>query len=92
MTATKACRTAEVRSPLGMHMRPWQQFHEIANKYLSTSIQVRVGEVTSDARSLMGLFVLCSPIGTKITIEADGEHAEEACTALKTFVESLFEI
>ena len=84
----------EVGSDLGFHMRPMQRFIEIVNQYQS-DVRVRRrepigtdGDAPSspvDGRSIFGLMELAATKGTKLTLEADGDDADQALEALADF-------
>jgi phosphocarrier protein len=48
------------------------------------------GDQTVNAKSVMGLLLLCGAKGTELTIEAEGEHAEEAVRAIGELIDGLF--
>jgi phosphocarrier protein HPr len=86
-TSTK---TVIINNRLGMHARPAMLFAEIAGKYSST---ITVGHAESnqvDAKSIMQLMMLAATEGTKLTINADGDDADDAISELIQLVNSGF--
>jgi phosphotransferase system HPr (HPr) family protein len=77
---------------MGLHARPAMQFVDLANQF-SSSIRVLKGgpEATeADGKSVMQMIVLEATQGTPLTIEADGDDAEEAVKQLAQLFESKF--
>lgn len=83
---SEAERTAEVRSPEGLHMRPAMQFVECANSFKSR-INVYKQEQCVDGKSIMQITMLAAVQGTKLRIVAEGDDAAEAVEALAEIVE-----
>ena len=53
-------------------------------------MKVRRAEQVANAKSVMGVLLLCGAKGTKVTVEADGEQAEEAVRALGRLIADRF--
>lgn len=84
MTETQSARV-EVRNRLGLHARAAAKLVHLANRYRS---QIRVskdGQI-ADAKSIMGVLLLCGHRGCELTLEARGEDAEDALRALSALV------
>ncbi len=76
----------------GLHARPATLFVKTASGF---RCDVKVRNVTKssqtvDAKSIMGVLLIGVTQGDTIEIEASGEQAEQALTALKSLVESNF--
>jgi phosphotransferase system HPr (HPr) family protein len=85
-----ASTTITINNRLGMHARPAMLFAEIAGKF---SASITVGHDNSDqvdAKSIMQLMMLAAIQGTKLTINANGEDADDAITELTALVSSGF--
>ncbi|MBC8309720.1 MAG: HPr family phosphocarrier protein [Phycisphaerales bacterium] len=85
-----ASTTITINNRLGMHARPAMLFAEIAGKFSSS---ITVGHEKSDqvdAKSIMQLMMLAAVQGTKLTINANGEDADDAITELTALVSSEF--
>ncbi|MCK4489068.1 MAG: HPr family phosphocarrier protein [Anaerolineales bacterium] len=70
---------------VGLHARPASMFVQTAAKY-SSDIEVTHGEVTANAKSILGVLTLGAHKGAEIIIKAEGEDAEEALKALEQLV------
>jgi len=73
--------TVEVPNRLGIHARAAAKLVDLANRYES-HIEVSKDGQTADAKSIMGVLLLCSQRGAKITFRAVGADAELAIAAL----------
>lgn len=85
-------RTVTVLNALGLHARPAMQFVDTANRF-SSDIVVRKGgdhPENADGKSVMEMIILAATQGTPLTIEADGDDAEEAVAALVELFETKF--
>jgi phosphotransferase system HPr (HPr) family protein len=78
-------RTVVVEASL--EARPAALFVQTASKYIS-NIQVKIGNKTVNAKSIMGMISLGLLDGQEVTILADGEDEEEAVSGLKKFLDS----
>lgn len=85
------CRTtATVVNRLGLHARPAMSFVEAASGYACT-VTVHKGDQAVDGKSIMQMMMLAATQGTALVIEASGDDAEQACSALKKLIESGFD-
>ncbi len=73
-----------VADPVGIHARPAGKLAETAKKY-RCEITVSAGEKSASARSPIALMNLGAGRGTVLSVRAEGEDAEAAVQALKTF-------
>lgn len=81
-------RTAVVASAAGLHARPAHLFVEAAQQ---TGVPVRIsvpGKPAVDATSILMVMTLGATQGTEVTLEADGDGAEEALDALVRVLET----
>ena len=83
---SNAERTAVVRSPEGLHMRPAMQFVECANGFKSR-ISIYKEEQCVDGKSIMQITMLAAVQGTKLRIVADGADAAQAVQELAEIIE-----
>ena len=75
----------------GLHTRPSTEIVKCASKFNAQIYLIyRAQEV--NAKSLLGILMLAAEKGARIAIEATGEDAEEAISALKHLVQSRFNI
>ena len=86
-----ASTTITIKNRLGMHARPAMLFAEVAGRF-SASITVGHEECDQvDAKSIMQLMMLAATEGTKLTINADGDDADDAIAELSSLVASGFD-
>lgn len=78
-----------ISNKLGLHARAAAQFVKIANRY-KCEIMVQKEMIKVNGKSIMGILMLAAPIGTKLTISADGIDAIEAINSLRELVLSKF--
>jgi phosphocarrier protein len=71
----------EVPNRLGLHARAAAKLVHLANQYQS-HIEVSKDGQVADAKSIMGVLLLCGQQGAKITFCALGADAEVAIAAL----------
>ena len=79
--ASVVSRSFTVRLENGLHLRPWMQFVKLAHRY-KAKIEVVKDFVRSDARSMLSLLALAAKQGDVIVVEAQGDDAAEAVSAL----------
>ena len=89
MTAS-AVRTVEIVNKRGLHARASAKFVKLASNF-DAEVRVSKDGQTVDARSIMGLMMLAAAPGCCIDIQAEGEEAEAAVTALAQLVEARFD-
>lgn len=82
---------AKVHVPnrLGLHARAAAKLVNVANRYES-HIEVSKGGQVADAKSIMGVLLLCGHKGAELTFHARGTDAEAAVVALRELVASGF--
>jgi phosphocarrier protein len=77
--------TVEVPNRLGLHARAAAKLVHLANRYQS-QIEVSKDSQVADAKSIMGVLLLCGQRGAKITFRVLGADAEAALAALCALV------
>ena len=87
-----ASREVIISNKLGLHARPAMQFVDVANQFKSEVKVHKGGEEPADAdgKSVMQMIILAATEGTPLTIEADGEDADQALQTLVDLVQSKF--
>ncbi len=81
-----ASRNVAVGSSGGLHARTAALFAQAAGRQRAL-VMVRVGDGKPvQARSLLSVLSLGATFGTELTLEADGEHAEESVDALAELI------
>lgn len=72
----------ELKNKVGLHARPAALFVQTASRFKST-ITVKVGAATANAKSILNILTLGAGSGSVITVVAEGEDADQALMALK---------
>lgn len=78
------------KDPNGFHMRPAQAFVKLALRYKSKIELVRE-MIRVDAKSIFDVLTIGGEPGVEITLEAQGDDAEQALDELARFIENGFE-
>lgn len=81
--------TFEVRNKLGLHARAATKLVQLASKYPCDIFVSRAGQA-ANAKSVMGVLLLCGSKGTKLDIEATGDSAAEAVAKLGELIDNRF--
>ncbi|MFA5059784.1 MAG: HPr family phosphocarrier protein [Candidatus Omnitrophota bacterium] len=74
-----------IGNPQGLHARPAALFVQLASKF-DSMITVRRGAERVSGKSIMGILMLAAGKNAKVTIEADGEDAQQAVDELERFL------
>ncbi len=87
-----ASKEIVVSNTMGLHARPAMQFVDLANQFTSEVRVLKGGDepVEADGKSVMQMIVLEATQGTPLTIEANGDDADEAVKQLAELFESKF--
>jgi phosphocarrier protein len=78
-----------VKNKLGLHARAAAKLTQVASRF-PCEVVVANGEQTVNAKSVMGLLLLCGAKGTELSVEAEGDDAEEAVRAIGELIDGLF--
>jgi phosphocarrier protein HPr len=78
-----------VHNTLGLHARAAAKLTQLASRF-PCEIKVVNGGQSVNAKSVMGLLLLCGAKGTELSIEAEGECADEAVRAIGELIDGLF--
>jgi phosphocarrier protein len=79
----------EIVNELGLHARAATKLVQLAGRYRAEVEVENEGQV-ANAKSVMGVLLLCGAKGAKIAIRARGEDAETAVLALGELIASRF--
>ena len=71
----------------GLHMRPAARLVRCANVCRS-SIKIMAHGKVADARSILGILLLCASVGTLLDVEVSGEDEVSAVSAVEQIFES----
>jgi phosphotransferase system HPr (HPr) family protein len=78
-----------ITNQVGLHARPARLLVQTAAQFRSR-IQLRHGDKTANAKSILGVLTLGAVLGDTITLHAEGEDAEEALKVLVDLVKQKF--
>jgi len=81
--------TYQVQNKLGLHARAATKLVQLASKFPCEIVVSREGQA-ANAKSVMGVLLLCGSKGTHLDIEATGEKADEAVRALGDLIDARF--
>jgi phosphocarrier protein len=80
---------ALIINKLGLHARASAKLTQLASQYPCEVWMSRNGK-RINAKSIMGVMMLAAAKGTTVSIETNGEHEEEAMTALLALINDYF--
>jgi phosphocarrier protein HPr len=86
---TQARGTFEVRNKLGLHARAATKLVQLASRFPCEILLSRAGQ-SANAKSVMGVLLLCGSKGTQLEIEATGAEAERAVTEIGDLISNRF--
>lgn len=80
----------EIVNKLGLHARAAAKLVSTAGRF-SSRIDIKFGDQTSDAKSIMGMMMLAASKGSLITISAEGKDEQDALEAISTLINNYFD-
>lgn len=83
-------RRVTISNKRGLHARAASRLVEVANRHAS-DIRVLSGDREADGKNIMSLIMLAASPGTEILLQADGDDAEVALSALVALIENGFD-
>lgn len=75
-------KSVVIKNKQGLHARPAALFVQIANKF-ACDIAISKGRQKVSGKSIMGIMMLEAGAGSKVTITARGDDAEQAVQELE---------
>jgi len=81
--------TFEVKNKLGLHARAATKLVQLATRFPCEIVISRAGQA-ANAKSVMGVLLLCGSKGTSLDIEATGEKAEQAVSEIGKLIDGRF--
>lgn len=87
--ASTASARFEIVNALGLHARAATKLVQLASAYPCEIEIAREGQ-SANAKSVMGVLLLCGAQGTYVDVTAKGERAEEAVRAIGELIASRF--
>jgi phosphotransferase system HPr (HPr) family protein len=91
MSSPPVTRVIVIQNPQGLHARPAEMFARTALGFQSR-IEVIRGHERVDGKSILHLLTMGATQGTELTLEAEGDDANEAVEALAKLVDGGFEL
>ena len=79
----------EIKNRLGLHARAATKLVQVASRYACDVNVGRDGQV-ANAKSVMGVLLLCGSQGTSLDVEAEGDRAQEAVDEIGALITNLF--
>jgi phosphocarrier protein HPr len=81
--------TFEVVNKLGMHARAATKLVQMASRYRA-EVHIEKDGHMANAKSVMGVLLLCGHQGSRVTVSAKGDDAEEAVAAIGQLIADKF--
>mgnify|MGYP006277341683 CR=1 FL=1 len=81
--------TTTITNKLGLHARASAKLTKLAGSF-PCEIWISRGERRVNAKSIMGVMMLAAGLGSQISIETEGERAQEAMDALLALLADRF--
>jgi len=79
----------EIVNELGLHARAASKLVQLAGRY-GAEVEVANDGQVANAKSVMGVLLLCGAKGAQITVRARGDDAETCVVALGELIASRF--
>ena len=89
MSDDSAEGTFEIVNDLGLHARAATKLVQLASKY-TCLVEVSNHGQKANAKSVMGVLLLCGGKGASIEVSATGDGAEECVTAIGELIAARF--
>ena len=90
MSDSHAKKTFEIINRLGLHARAASRLVQVASSFPCEVIASREGQ-EANAKSVMGVLLLCGAKGAHLTVEAKGAQACEAVDAIGELIAHRFD-
>lgn len=79
-------KNAEIVNSLGIHARPASLLVKLASTF-DSKVELEKDNVKVNAKSIMGVLMLASEQGDKVTVIAEGKDEKEAVNSLVDLIE-----
>ena len=80
----------KIQNVRGLHARATANFVKVADTFKSEIFVTNKDGLRVSGKSIMGLLMLGAPLGSTLTVEAVGNDAEKALSALTELVDNKF--
>ena len=81
--------TTTISNKLGLHARASAKLTKLAGSF-ACDVWSSKGERRVNAKSIMGVMMLAAGIGSQVSLETEGERAQEAMDALLALIADRF--
>ena len=81
--------TTNINNKLGLHARASAKLTKLAGSF-PCEVWIAKGERRVNAKSIMGVMMLAAGMGTTVTLDTEGERAQEAMDALLALIADKF--
>lgn len=79
-------KDAEIKNSLGIHARPASMIVKLASSF-DSKVELEKNNVKVNAKSIMGVLMLASEQGDKVTVIAEGKDEKKAVESLIELIE-----
>ncbi len=86
---TEATGQFEITNQLGLHARAATKLVQLAAKF-PCDVEISREEQVANAKSVMGVLLLCGSRGTVVNVRARGERAQECVQAIGALIADKF--
>jgi phosphocarrier protein HPr len=81
--------TTTINNKLGLHARASAKLTKLAGSF-PCEVWISKGERRVNAKSIMGVMMLAAGLGSTVTLDTDGDRAQEAMDALLALIADRF--
>jgi phosphocarrier protein len=81
--------TTTISNKLGLHARASAKLTKLAGSF-PCEVWIAKGERRVNAKSIMGVMMLAAGIGSEVTIDTEGDRAQEAMDAILALITDKF--
>ena len=81
--------TTTISNKLGLHARASAKLTKLAGSF-PCDVWISKGERRVNAKSIMGVMMLAAGIGSQVTIDTEGDQAQEALDAVLAIIADKF--
>lgn len=82
-------KTFKLKNKLGMHARAAASFVRVARQFQAEIFIERDGQ-TVNGKSILGILTLACPMGSMITVRAEGADGPQALVEIEALIENKF--
>ncbi len=82
-------KTFQVKNKLGMHARAAASFVRVARQFQAEIFIERDGQAVN-GKSILGILTLACPMGSMVTVRAEGADAPQALMEIEALIENKF--